>query len=212
MFIRIPVQSYEKNRHPCVCSKNIHTFGKNWFKKDCLWWRKAGVVILTNGLISTHWDFRHIQDLVLWEFRRISATNLWEFRHFYFFSFGNWDFIATENVIYQKLLNDKLKADVGYVYENVVSQILTATGNKLYYHTWPTPSGKHNYEIDFLLSRKAKICPIEVKSSTSNLHVSIDEFQKKYSARILERYILHSKDIRKEQDLILLPMYMSMFL
>jgi predicted AAA+ superfamily ATPase len=122
------------------------------------------------------------------------------------------DFIATENVIYQKLLSDKLKADVGYVYENVVSQILTATGNKLYYHTWPTPSGKHNYEIDFLLSRKAKICPIEVKSSTSNLHVSIDEFQKKYSARILQRYILHSKDIRKEQDLILLPMYMSMFL
>ena len=105
-----------------------------------------------------------------------------------------------------------LKADVGYVYENVVSQILTAAGNKLYYHTWPTPSGKHNYEIDFLLSRKAKICPIEVKSSTSNLHVSIDEFQKKFSARIQQRYLLHSKDIRKEQDLILLPMYMSMFL
>ena len=118
----------------------------------------------------------------------------------------------TENVIYQKLLSDKLKADVGYVYENVVSQILTAAGNKLYYHTWPTPSGKHNYEIDFLLSRKAKICPIEVKSSTSNLHVSIDEFQKKFSARIQQRYLLHSKDIRKEQDLILLPMYMSMFL
>ena len=101
---------------------------------------------------------------------------------------------------------------MGYVYENVVSQILTATGNKLYYHTWPTPSGKHNYEIDFLLSRNAKICPIEVKSSTSNLHVSIDEFQKKFSARILQRYLLHSKDIRKEQDLILLPIYMSMFL
>jgi hypothetical protein len=60
----------------------------------------------------------------------------------------------------------------------IYEQILTATGNKLYYHTWPTPSGKHNYEIDFLLSRNAKICPIEVKSSTSNLHVSIDEFQK----------------------------------
>ena len=98
------------------------------------------------------------------------------------------------------------------VWESRIPQILTAAGNKLYYHTWPTPSGKHNYEIDFLLSRKAKICPIEVKSSTSNLHVSIDEFQKKFSARIQQRYLLHSKDIRKEQDLILLPMYMSMFL
>ena len=122
-----------------------------------------------------------------------------------FVTLAFWDDKFTENVIYQKLLSDKLKADVGYVYENVVSQILTAAGNKLYYHTWPTPSGKHNYEIDFLLSRKAKICPIEVKSSTSNLHVSIDD-------RIQQRYLLHSKDIRKEQDLILLPMYMSMFL
>ena len=77
-----------------------------------------------------------------------------------FVTLAFWDDAFTENVIYQKLLNDKLKADVGYVYENVVSQILTATGHKLYYHTWPTPSGKHNYEIDFLLSRKGKICPI----------------------------------------------------
>ena len=125
--------------------------------------------------------------------------------------FYNFD-AFTDNVIYQKLLNDKPKADVGYVYENVVSQILTAAGHKLYYHTWPTPSSKHNYEIDFLLSRKGKICPIEVKSSASNLHISIDEFQKKFSAHILQRYLLHSKDIRKEQDLIFLPMYMSMFL
>lgn len=129
-----------------------------------------------------------------------------------FVTLAFWDDAFTENVIYQKLLNDKLKADVGYVYENVVSQILTATGHKLYYHTWPTPSGKHNYEIDFLLSQKGKICPIEVKSSASNVHVSIDEFQKKFSARILQRYLLHSKDIRKDQDLILLPMYMAMFL
>ncbi len=129
-----------------------------------------------------------------------------------FVTLAFWDDAFTENVIYQKLLNDRLKADVGYVYENVVSQILTATGHKLYYHTWPTPSGKHNYEIDFLLSRKGKICPIEVKSSTSNLHISIDEFQKKFSARILQRYLLHSKDVRKDQDLIMLPMYMAMFL
>ncbi len=129
-----------------------------------------------------------------------------------FVTLAFWDDAFTENVIYQKLLSDKLNADVGYVYENVISQMLTAAGHKLYYHTWPTPSGKHNYEIDFLLSRKGKVCPIEVKSSTSNVHVSIDEFQKKFSARILQRYLLHSKDIRKERDLIMLPMYMAMFL
>ena len=129
-----------------------------------------------------------------------------------FVTLAFWDDSFTNNVIYQKLLNDKLNADVGYVYENVVSQMLIAAGHKLYYHTWPTPSGKHNYEIDFLLSRQAKICPVEVKSSTSNKHVSIDEFQKKFSARISQRYLLHAKDIRKEQDMLCFPLYMTMFL
>lgn len=128
-----------------------------------------------------------------------------------FVTLAFWDDAFTENVIYQKLLNDKLKADVGYVYENVVSQMLTATGHKLYYHTWPTPSGKHNYEVDFLLSRQAKVCPIEVKSGASKVHVSIDEFQKKFSSRIYQRYLLHTKDLRKEQDLLCLPLYMTMF-
>lgn len=129
-----------------------------------------------------------------------------------FVTLAFWDDAFTENVIYQKLLNDKLNADIGYVYENAISQMLVATRHKLYYHTWPTPSGKHNYEIDFLLSRQAKVCPIEVKSSASNTHVSIDEFQKKFSSRICQRYLLHAKDIRKEQDLLYLPLYMAMFI
>ena len=129
-----------------------------------------------------------------------------------FVTLAFWDDAFTENVIYQKFLSDKLNADVGYVYENAVSQMLTATGHKLYYHTWPTASGKHNYEIDFLLSCKAKVCPIEVKSSISNKHVSIDEFQNKFSSRILQRYLIHPKDIRKDQDLLCIPIYMTPFL
>ena len=53
-----------------------------------------------------------------------------------------WDKDETENVICQKLLSDKLSADLGYVYENVVAQMLKASGNELFYHAWPTPSGK----------------------------------------------------------------------
>lgn len=54
----------------------------------------------------------------------------------------------TENIIYQKLMSDKLDANLGYVYENMVAQMLTASGNKLFYYTFPTETGKHNYEID----------------------------------------------------------------
>ena len=66
-----------------------------------------------------------------------------------------WDKDVTENVIYQKLLSDKLSAYLGYVYENMVGQMLKSQGYELY-HTWPTESGKHNYEIDFLISSVAK--------------------------------------------------------
>ena len=67
----------------------------------------------------------------------------------------------TENIIYERLLSDKLASNLGYLYENIVAQMLPASGNKLFYHVWPTESGKHNYEVDFLLSRGTKITPIK---------------------------------------------------
>ena len=118
----------------------------------------------------------------------------------------------TENVIYQKLWNDKLNTNLGYLYENVVAQMLRASGNELFYHTWPTESGKRNYEIDFLLARKNKVCPIEVKSSGYSTHASLDAFFKKYPDRILDQYLVYSKDIKRENGVQYLPFYMTMFL
>ena len=129
-----------------------------------------------------------------------------------FVTLAFWDKSATENVIYQKLLSDKLSADLGYVYENLVAQMLVAAGNRLFYHTWPTENGKHNYEIDFLLSRGNKICPIEVKSSGYRKHTSLDEFQKKFSSRIGKSYLLYTKDLQKENNLMYLPIFMTIFL
>lgn len=91
-----------------------------------------------------------------------------------FITLAFWDSDFTSNVIYQKILNGKLTADLGYVYENIVSQMLVAAGKKLYYHTWPTPDGKRKYEVDFLIPDGGKISVIEVKSARSAQHVSID--------------------------------------
>ena len=129
-----------------------------------------------------------------------------------FVTMAFWDNEVTENIIYQKLLSDKLASDLGYVYENVIAQMLRAKGDKLYYHTWPTPSGKHNYEIDFLLSRGFKLCPIEVKSSGYKAHVSMDEFCKKFSQHIGIKYLLYTKDLLKDGDLWLLPVHMTLFI
>lgn len=129
-----------------------------------------------------------------------------------FITLAFWDKDITENTIYQKLLSDKLSADLGYVYENIVAQMLTALGNKLYYHTWPTENGKHNYEVDFLLSRGNKLCPLEVKSSGYNTHKSIDMFCQKYSEWIGQRYLIYTKDIRKDNQTTLLPVFLTMFI
>lgn len=118
----------------------------------------------------------------------------------------------TENIVYEKLLNDKLPANLGYLYENVVAQMLTAGGNELFYYTFPNATTKHNYEIDFLLARQNKICPVEVKSSGYKTHVSLDAFSKKFSSQIYRRYLVYTKDMRKEQDICYLPIYMTPFI
>lgn len=119
----------------------------------------------------------------------------------------------TDNEIYRKLLSDKLSADLGYVYENVVAQLLRSAGHSLFYYTWkeqPEIDVKpRTYEIDFLINRKDKICPIEVKSSGYKSHKSLDEFAKKFSSRFSNRYLVYTKDLRKEQDIICLPVYMT---
>lgn len=118
----------------------------------------------------------------------------------------------TENEIYEKLLNDKLSANLGYLYENAVAQALVSTGNELFYHSWRNESSRHNYEVDFLISRKNKICPIEVKSSGYKSHTSLDEFCKKFSSRIQNKYIVYTKDLAKVTDVLYLPVYMTLML
>jgi hypothetical protein len=118
----------------------------------------------------------------------------------------------TENVIYDKLLNDKLSSNLGYLYENVVAQTLAAKGNELFYHTFLNEKSRHNYEIDFLIADKNKVCPIEVKSSGYKTHASLDAFAEKFSDRISQRYLLYTKDLRKEQEVLCVPVYMAQFL
>lgn len=122
-----------------------------------------------------------------------------------------WDKRYTDNVIYEKLLSDKLSVNLGYVYENLVAQMLCASGNNLFYYTFPKDK-KHNYEVDFLLSRGAKLCPLEVKSDKYSSHDSLDAFCEKFSSRVGNRFLIYTKDLRKDGQTILLPVYMAGFL
>lgn len=121
-----------------------------------------------------------------------------------------WDKKHTDNVIYNKLLSDKLDANLGYVYENFVAQMLKTAGYELYYYTFPDDNN-HNYEVDFLLSKGHKLIPIEVKSSGYKSHKSLDIFCEKFSNRIGERILLYTKDYHKEGMVEYLPMYYAPF-
>ena len=127
-----------------------------------------------------------------------------------FVTLAFWNKDVAENTLYQRLLSDKLEADLGYIYENVVAQMLRAAGHSLYYYTFPTDKErKKYYEVDFLTAIDNKVNPIEVKSSGYKAHKSLDVFCEKYSSRIHQPIIIYTKDLRKEGNMLYLPAYMT---
>ena len=115
----------------------------------------------------------------------------------------------TDNIIYEKLLYGKLPANLGYLYKNIVAQTFRAIGNDLFYHTFPSDTSNHSYEIDFLLARQHKICPVEVKSSAAKPHASLDRFRAKYKKRIAESYVICGKDYAEEDGVKYVPFYLA---
>lgn len=118
----------------------------------------------------------------------------------------------TENVIYEKIFHDKLATNLGYMYENIVAQTLRAKGDNLFYYTFPSETSNHTNEIDFLIARKNKICPLEVKSSGYKQHISLDRFREKFHDRIAASYVIYTKDYQQDDGVEYIPIYMAQFL
>ena len=119
---------------------------------------------------------------------------------------------VAENDIYAKLLSDKLPANLGYLYENLVAQMIAASGRELFYHTWEKSGSTHYYEVDFLISEGSKINAFEVKSSGLGEHESIKEFYRKFSTNVHNIYLLSQKDVSTEENLMMKPFYLMPFL
>lgn len=118
-----------------------------------------------------------------------------------------------DNEIYNAILFDKLNINEGMIVENYVAQCLRASGHRLYYYSVNDERNRsNNMEVDFLISQEKKLNPIEVKSGNYNKHSSIDKFKAKFGKKVGTRYLLHTKDISVEDDLVCLPLYMAMFL
>ncbi|KIR01499.1 hypothetical protein P261_00313 [Lachnospiraceae bacterium TWA4] len=118
--------------------------------------------------------------------------------------------------LYRTLIFGKLGINQGMILENMVAQMLRASGHQLYFHEYmysdEDSKKEKKYEIDFLTVRKKKICPIEVKSSGYKSHKSFDYLIKKYQLKGEERYIIYSKDLKFEDGIVYIPFYMTMFI
>ena len=122
----------------------------------------------------------------------------------------------TDNGLYKALVTGRLGVNEGMLMENAVAQALAAHGHALYFHEYdytPPETGKpRSYEVDFLLVRSKRLCPIEVKSSGYKNHKSFDYFTQRYDIKVNERFILYSKNFAREGNLTFLPLYMAMCL
>ncbi|WP_321300418.1 AAA family ATPase [uncultured Sphaerochaeta sp.] len=120
--------------------------------------------------------------------------------------------------LYKKILFDKLEVNLGMIVENIVAQMLVAGGHKLYfYYNSSREDTSSRMEIDFLIaknkiSNRHNISPIEVKSSKNYSLKSLQKFKAKFAAQLHTRYILHPSDLKIEEDIIYLPLYMTSLL
>ena len=122
----------------------------------------------------------------------------------------------TDEDLYKTLVIDNLGINQGMIIENIVAQMLRASGHDLYFHEYLYKAEKavkeKKYEIDFMIVKKKKICPIEVKSSGYTSHKSFDYLIKKYQLKSEDRYIIYTKDLKYQDGITYIPLYMTMLL
>jgi hypothetical protein len=118
-----------------------------------------------------------------------------------------------DNDLYRAILFDKLHINEGMIVENAVAQALRASGHRLYFYSRIDPVNRaNNIEIDFLIIRRNKVSPIEVKSASYRYHTSLDKFKAKFAKTIGDSYIVYTKDVMVRENITHIPVYMAMFL
>ena len=201
---------YESIPSQLVSNKNKFSFGYGLEKKtkkdderlfDLL---DSKIIYICNNLVDISSSLSLYEDLTKFKLY-LSDTGLFVTM---LFNYDN----ENHSDIYKELLSDKLDVNLGYLYENLVAQIIRSSKRKLYYYTFRKENSTHSYEIDFIVSNKNKVIPIEVKSRKINSHTSIDIFSKKYSKYVGQKYLVSTKDYFKKEDLVNIPIYYLPFL
>jgi predicted AAA+ superfamily ATPase len=115
-----------------------------------------------------------------------------------------------DNELYRAILLDKLHVNEGMVVENATAQSLRASGHRaFFYKEVDKATRRTTMEVDFLVRRGSKVCPVEVKSSASKSTKSLTRFREKFGKRVGTPYVLHAGDVKREGEVVYLPYYMA---
>lgn len=117
--------------------------------------------------------------------------------------------------LYSKLALGKLEVNEGMIVENIVAQMLKAAGHKLFFFSQSDNNDSTNrMEIDFLITKhpitnRHNISPIEVKSGKRYTFSSLKKCIAKYGQYLSTPYLLHDKDLKEDNGVLFLPLYMA---
>ncbi|MDR0509097.1 MAG: DUF4143 domain-containing protein, partial [Candidatus Methanoplasma sp.] len=120
--------------------------------------------------------------------------------------------VGDRDEVYADILKSKIRVNGGMFFENMVAQELVSAGHRLVFSKFSVKDSTNMQEVDFIVADGRKIVPIEVKSGVSSRHASLDRFMGKFSSGADVGYVVHSKDLRVEGNIVYIPIYMAMFL
>ena len=119
------------------------------------------------------------------------------------------------NILYktniQAVYEDKEKVNLGAVYETVIATELQSHGHNLFYY-----DRKKIGEVDFLIDDYESLSPLplEIKSGKDfRNYKALPKLLEEENYHIKKGYVLsNSREVKKENNIIFLPIYYSMFL
>ncbi|MCL2607462.1 MAG: AAA family ATPase [Methanomassiliicoccaceae archaeon] len=120
--------------------------------------------------------------------------------------------VGDRDEIYRDILNNRMKINRGMFFENMIAQELVSTGHRLVFSKFSAEDSANMQEVDFIIADGRKMIPIEAKSGVSNRHASLDRFMDRFSSAMDIGYVVHSKNLRADGNLVYIPIYMTMFL
>jgi len=105
----------------------------------------------------------------------------------------------------EDIIDGNLGIYKGAIYENIIADIFTKSGKKLYYF-----EKNHSLEIDFFIRRNKTATAVEVKSADNTKSKSLNSVLENEGVKRGIR--LSSKNVGAAENIEIFPLYMAMFL